>query len=223
MNILLAGGHHDTNFLVKDLKANGHELMVVHEDSSWCQMIADKHEVMAVCGDASDAHTLELARADRMDVVIALYELDAKNLIICELAKNQFHVNQTYAIVNDPKNAGLFKRFGVDECINTVALFCRMIEQQAVEENIRKHLPTGDHPIKVYDIVLSGSAPSINKKLWEIGFPPESIVACIQRDGETIIPKGNTILLAGDKAIIISSVHAVDSVLALLSGKTKKS
>lgn len=222
MNILLAGGHQNTSFLVKALKSDGHELMVVNQDPSWCQRIADKYEVMAVCGDGSDVHTLELARTDKMDVVISLYEQDAKNLIICELAKNQFHVNQTYTIANDPKNTGLFKRFGVDECINTVQLFCGLVEQQGVEENIKRHLPAENHQVKVYDIVLSGAAPSINKKLWEIGFPPESIVACIQRDGETIIPQGNTMLLAGDKVMIISSVHSMESVLSLLNGKTKK-
>lgn len=222
MNILLAGGHQNTSFLVKELKSNGHELMVVNQDPIWCQMIADKYEVMAVCGDGSDVHTLELARTDKMDVVIALYELDSKNLIICELAKNQFHVNQTYTITNDPKNTGLFKRFGVDECINIVSIFSRMIEQQSIEKNIIKHLPDENHQVKVCDIVLSGTAPSVNKKLWEIGFPPESIVACIQRDGETIIPQGNTMLLAGDKVIIVTSIHSLESVLALFNGKTQK-
>lgn len=222
MNILLAGGTLTTGFLIKSLKSNGHEVMLVNQDHELCQLLADQYEVEAICGNGSDANILKAAHADKMDVVVALYDHDAINLIVSELAKKQFHVKHTFAMVNDPKNAGLFQGFGIDKCINVIRILSEFIEEQTIEENIKKYLPSKDNKVVIRDVVLSTNAPSLNKKLWEIGFPPQSIVAWILRAGDVIIPQGNTILMAGDKAIVISSSQSIDAALILLNGNKYK-
>jgi len=219
MKILIVGGHRTADFLIKSLKSNGHDVIAINQNHEWCQVVADKYEIETICGDGSEANTLQVAHAEKMDVVMALYDQDATNLIISELAKKQFNVKYTFAITNDPKNAGLFQSFGIDKCVNITRILSELVEQQAVEENIQKHLPIEDSRVIVSDVVLSANAPSLNKKLWEIGFPPQSIVACILRDEEIIIPQGNTILLAGDKAIVISSSQSMETAISLLNGK----
>lgn len=219
MNVLLAGGSLTTGFLIKSLKSNGHEVVLVNQDHELCQVLADKYEIEAVCGNGSDANIMKVAHAEKMDVVIALYDHDAINLIVSELAKKQFHVKHTLAMVNDPKNADLFQGFGIDKCINAIRILSEFVEQQAIEENIKKYLPSEDTRVVIREVVLSNNAPSINRKLWEIGFPPQSIVACILRAEDIIIPQGNTILTAGDKVIILSSSQSIDATLVLLNGK----
>ncbi len=219
MNILLVGGNKNISFLAKSLKANGHAVMVINQDYDWCQTIADNYEIECVCGDGSDPRILETAHAEKMDIVIGLYDQDSTNLIVCDLAKNQFHVKNTFTIVNDPKNAELFQSFGVDKCVSTTRIFGEWIEQQSLDESIRKHLPDNDSRVVIRDVVLSKNAPSIGKKLWEIGFPPNSIVTCILREEEIIIPQGNTILLSGDKVVVISSAQSFDTMIVLLNGK----
>ena len=48
-------------------------------------------------------------------------------------------------------------------------------------------------------------SPSIGKKLWEMNLPKEVIIGCIIRGESSLIPRGDTRILLGDKLILISS------------------
>jgi trk system potassium uptake protein len=220
MNILIAGGHQDANFLISSLKSNGHEVLAVNNDQEWCQILTDRYDIETICGNASEPCILKMAHADNMDILIALNEQDAANLIICMIAKNEFNIKHTFAIVNDPKNIEIFQRFGVDKCINTAYGFSRFIDQLNIEDSIKKYLQYDEDRITACEVALTKNSPSINKKLWELGFPPQSLITCIIREDEVIIPQGNTVLMAGDKVIILASSKSKETTVALLSGKT---
>ncbi|MEI7885159.1 MAG: TrkA family potassium uptake protein [Clostridia bacterium] len=222
MNILIVGGEQNAYYLIKSLKAKGHEVVAVNHEHDQCQMLADKYGIKTICGNGSNANTLQEAHAEKMDAVIALYKQDAANLIVSELAKKQFNVKYTFAIVNDPKNAELFQGFGVDKCVNATLSFIELIEQQAIAGSIKKYLPAEDCKVMIFDVLLTEKSPAANKKLWEIGFPPQSIITCILRGEEIILPQGNTILMAGDKVVIISSSQSREQTIALLTGEHKK-
>lgn len=118
MRILLVGGRQKAVYLIKCLKAKGHDITVVNDDRDFCVMVADAYEVECIHGDGSEPSILESACAGTMDMVIALCGMDSSNLIICEIAKKRFHVKETLAIVNDPKNLVVFKNLGVDQCVS---------------------------------------------------------------------------------------------------------
>jgi trk system potassium uptake protein len=218
MNILLTNGNQKAGFLAEILQAKGHSLTVIDPDPERCRMFAGTYGVMTVCGDGTQARTLQNARAGQMDAVIAMDERDPVNLIVCELAKKRFRVRYAYAVVNDPQNIELFKKLGVDKYVNATRLLADFVEQDSLENNIKKYLPIENGKVVLCEIVLDERSPALNQKLWEIGFPPQSIVSCLIRGEETIIPQGNTELAAGDKIILISSSNVMNEALYLLDG-----
>jgi len=222
MKILLVGGHQKLNFLTKSLKAKGHDVTIINEDAEWCTLLSNTHEVVSIHGDGTKPNVLEDAGAAHMDTVIALSNKDASNLIICQIAKKQFNVKNTFAVVNDPKNMKIFKELGVNKCISTTQILTDVIEQEAVVETLHSYLPMENGKVLICEIELDEKSPVLNKKLWEIGFPKESIVGCIIRMEETIIPQGNMELKVGDKVIVLSSPESFEKVTLLLSGKQSK-
>ncbi|MEG0691854.1 MAG: TrkA family potassium uptake protein [Oscillospiraceae bacterium] len=222
MNILLVGGRQNTTYLLKSLKADGHEVVVVNKDYDICQMLANEYEVVAICGDGTSTAILKQANADKMDTVIALCDLDADNLIICEIAKKSYNVRYTYALVNNSKSVEVFDKLGVDSCINPSSLLKQLIDQQAIENSISKFFHIKNKEVVVREIQVSKKSSSVNKKLWEIGFPPHSSVISIFRGHEAIIPQGNTELLSGDKVLIIASSKVLNKVIELLNDKKKE-
>ena len=220
MNILLVGGQQNAYFLSKSLKKKGHEVVVINQDHGWCQSLADRYEIVTVCGNGSNANTLKEAHIEKMDILIALYDQDATNLIVCELAKKQFNVKHTLSIVNDPKNVEIFQGFGVDKCVSITRAFNELIEQYTIEENIKKYLPIEDSRVVIYDLVLTENSPALNKKLWELAFPPQSIIIYVFRGKDIILPQGNTLLLTGDKVVVLSSIQSMEKVLKLLNEKS---
>jgi len=62
------------------------------------------------------------------------------------------------------------------------------------------------HEDRCLSIIVDGTthtAPLLNKQLKEISFPEGCLVAMLRRSGQTIIPKGNTLLMEGDRLTII--------------------
>jgi mannitol/fructose-specific phosphotransferase system IIA component (Ntr-type) len=62
------------------------------------------------------------------------------------------------------------------------------------------------HEDRCLSIIVDGTthtAPLLNKQLKEINFPEGCLVAMLRRSGQTIIPKGNTSLMEGDRLTII--------------------
>ena len=64
------------------------------------------------------------------------------------------------------------------------------------------------HEDRCLSIIVDGStdtAPLLNKQLKEIKIPDDCLVAMIRRSGQTIIPKGSTVLIEGDRLTIIGN------------------
>ena len=222
MKILLVGGHEEATFLTKSLKAKGHDVTIINEDYEWCKMLSNTHEVITVHGDETEPHILEDACISSMDTVIALSSKDAKNLIVCEIAKKQFNIKNTVAVVNDPKNIKIFKALGVNKCISATQLIADVIEHEAIIEDLKSYFPIDNGMVTVCEIELDERSPVLFKKLWEIVFPKDSIVGCIIRMEQIIIPQGNTELKAGDKLIVLSSQESLQKAILLLTGVKRK-
>lgn len=219
MKIMLVGGRQKANFLTKSLNAKRHKVTIVNEDYEWCKFLSNTHMVPTVEGDGTKPFILEDAGAAEMDTIIALSNIDATNLIVCEIAKKQFHVKNTIAVVNDPKNVQVFKKLGVTKCISSTQMIVDIIEQEAVIEDLKSYLPIDDGKVAVYQLELCAKSPIIDKKLWESGLPDDCIIGCVVRNGHTFIAKGNTKLRAGDTVVMLSSPEAMRRAALLLTGK----
>lgn len=221
MKVMLVGGHQKANFLTRSLKKRGHQVTIINGDYEWCQFLSNTHDVVAVHGDGSKPFILADAGADEMDTVIALGNKDASNLLVCELAKKQFHVSRTIAIVNDPKNVEIFKKLGVSKCISATQMIADIIEHETVQDAICGYSALEGGKILFCEMVLDGSAVAIGERLSDLALPKDSTIACIVRNGYSIIPNGDTVLLKSDKLILLVSAEHMDEASAVLLGKQK--
>jgi cell volume regulation protein A len=62
----------------------------------------------------------------------------------------------------------------------------------------------------------------VNKKIVDIGFPKEAIIAMIKRNDKYLTPSGSTVMEANDILLILSdSPEGIDKVNDCLSGQNK--
>src|SRR3954451_17059928 len=74
--------------------------------------------------------SLEEARLDQCDVVIAATGDDKANLVTSLLAKTEFGVPRTVGRVNHPNNEGLFtEAWGVDVNVSTARIMSALAEE----------------------------------------------------------------------------------------------
>ena len=73
------------------------------------------------------------------------------------------------------------------------------------DQEIKEALLHEDRCLSIIVDGFTNTAPLLNKQLKEIGFPEDCLVAIIRRSGQTIIPKGSTVLMEGDRLTIIGN------------------
>ena len=59
--------------------------------------------------------------------------------------------------------------------------------------------------IHIVEMLIGRGGVITEKKLWELNLPKEIIIGCILRGDQSLIPRGDTRVLAGDVLVIITS------------------
>ena len=215
MNILIVCESPKTLFLIRLLDTKEYRISLISKNRELGCMIEETYGIPVVIGDATCTAVLEQAAIDHFDLVLTLGENDAENLVICELAKKEYHVKKTVALVNNPDNIAFFTQNGVDHCISEAELFASIVKKESISDGISKFLPTRDPAILVKEVVLGAKSKALNKKIWEIPFQKQSLAACIFRDGKAFIPHGNTECREGDRLIIIADQDTIEETITL--------
>jgi len=216
MNILIVGGRKKADFLLKSLVTKNHNVTLIHDDYEYCKVLSRKYNAKVICGDASKNYILEEANIFDTDILITMAPKDADNLVICQLAKKIYRVKKVLTTVNNPRNVDVFKRLGIDNAVSATHVVSDMIEQMATVNDIYALLPIENGQVSIMEIVVKDSYPVCNKLIKNIKFSDNAIIGCIIRGANSIIPKGKTKILQGDKLLIISYSQEQENVIRMI-------
>lgn len=114
--------------------------LIIEKNKRTCEYAANQLDIAVVNADGSTIEALTTANASRADAVIAVTGLDQDNLISCQLAKRIFKVPKTVARVNNPKNAAVMKKLGVDIPISSTDNIARLLEREVDAARIKSLL-----------------------------------------------------------------------------------
>ncbi|MBU1094639.1 MAG: NAD-binding protein [Firmicutes bacterium] len=219
MKIVITGGKHEADFIVKMLKEEHHQLIVINQDREFAEYISTSNDIAVFPGDPTKAYVLSDAEADNADVLLALSDSDTDNYITCITAKKQFNIKRTVSKVKNPKNVELFKKLGVDSVISSTYLLAQTILNESSVENIIKTLSIEDEKVVMLEMGVEENYMLVNKRIMDISFPKNINISCIFRDPHVIIPKGDTVIKALDKLIIISTPNEQDEIIEFIKKK----
>jgi Trk K+ transport system NAD-binding subunit len=90
----------------------------------------------------------------------------------------------------------------------------RRTAQRHHEQTVRLDALTPTH-MDVSDLVVEEKALCVGKRMSEIPFPHESVIASVRRGRNIFIPRGETELRAGDILVVVAEGEALEGVLNL--------
>jgi trk system potassium uptake protein len=219
MYIIIVGAGKVGYFLAKRLCQNKHGVSIVEKDKTTCEEIAKELDLMVIRGDGCDPQILEQAGAARADVVAAVTGDDEDNLIICQLAKELFHVKRTVGRVNNPQNEQTFSELGVDVPMNSTEIIAKIIEEEASFSDFVSLLSFKRGKLAIVRVDLPKESPVIDKQVKDIQWPENSVLLSVVRQDDVVIPRGDTVLMAGDDVIALTMVGNESQLSNLLAGK----
>ena len=221
-NVLLVGGRSKAKSLAQSLLKKGYRATVINKDLPDCEKLAENEKLIVIHGDGTKPYVREDAGAGRMDLVIALTRRDEDNLVVCELCKKKFRVHKTLSLLSDHQKTDFFYKMGVDSVVCAISAVTSIIEQQAFMEEMAKAIPIGEGRVQLLEVPITETDPAAQKQVWEINLPKEVIIGCILRRDQTLIPRGDTRILAGDILVLISGNEQEEiAILELKGGEAK--
>ncbi len=216
MYIIVVGGGKIGYYLTKTLLSEGFEVLLIERNSDKVEIFAERFGAVVIAGDGAEAATLAAAGAARADVVIAVTGEDEDNLVICQMAKQKFHVGRTIARVNNPKNEHLFRMLGIDVTVSQTNHILHLIEQSIPEHSFVHLLSLRRADMAIVDAKVTDSSPVAHRVIGEIALPANCIIAAVSRGAQLIVPSGATELLPGDDVIAIAHREQEDELRRLL-------
>lgn len=219
MNIIVVGVGKVGYFLAKRLALSKHTVAIIERDKPLCEGVAKELEALVINGDGCDPTVLEEAGAARADVIAAVTGDDEDNLIICQLAKEKFNVGRTVGRVNNPDNEHTFAELGIDVPIDSTKILAKIIEEEVSFSDFVNLMSFKRGKLAIVRVDLPKDSPVINQEIQTIQLPADSVLVSILRGEEVIVPKGNTVLKAGDDIIALTPIGNEPQLLNALIGK----
>lgn len=219
MKIVIVGDGAKVSFLAESLIKKGHKLVIINHKKNECEVLADLKNVLVICGDGSKRFILEDADIYGFDLMIAIKSIDADNLVICLLAKKIFEIRRAFATVNNPSNIDVFKKLGINTSVSATYVLANIIEQMAFADQIIQYMPLENGKLQLIEVIIESSYTACGKQIMDLEFPDNSIIGCIIRGNNTIVPNGHTEIRSGDKLMIFTNVASQDLAISGLVGR----
>ncbi len=217
--IIIVGGKTQSRSLAEALLLKGHAVTVVSPDEDFCARLCEIKGLTVIEGDGRRTNVLEDADINQYDIAVTMYDHDADNLVTCQLCKKVYGVKKTISLVSDIKRKALFDEMGVDSVICATDMVASTLEQQTLSDQLSRIVPTTDGRIRISEIVVTTSSPIVGKSLAEIHLPSQTIIGCIIRDDEVIIPYGGTVINAADNLLLITTAEKEDEAVRMITGR----
>ncbi|MDP9388905.1 MAG: NAD-binding protein [Actinomycetota bacterium] len=217
MKVAIAGGGNVGTYIAADLKAAGHDVLVIEQDPDLVARISPTLDVRWYVGDACEVSNLHEAGLAEADVVVAATGDDEDNLVVSLLAKQEFAVPRVVARVNHPKNYWLFtEAWGVDVSVSTPHLLTALVEEAVSVGSLVRLLQFRD--AQLVEVTLADDSPAVKEPIAELGIPRDATVVAVVRETHVIVPRGDTVLQPGDEVLVLVTPEAEEPVRRILVG-----
>lgn len=220
MYIVINGGGKVGSYLARTLSDKGHDVAMIERRPQVLGRLGEElpTKVLLIEGDGCDVRYQEEAGVGHADVFAAVTGDDDDNLVSCQLAKVRFDVDRTVARVNSPKNEHIFHALGI-EAISSTTVISRLIEEEATIGDIITLYTLKKGQLALVEIDLpSDRCVVCNKKVAELKLPPSTVLVAVMRGDEVIVPKGDTVMDAGDRVIAVTALEHEQELKRILQG-----
>ena len=217
--IVIAGGGNIGLFLAQELEARrpGTSLALIEHDAARARFVADKlKHTVVLNGDARDPEIHEEANLRATGAIVAVTNDDEVNIMAALLAKRTAPL-RTLTLVNNNNYEPLLGSLGIDVVINPRETTVSSVLQHVRRGRIRSVHTLKDGEAEVLEAEALETSPLVGKPLREARLPAGVLIGAIMRDKAMIMPRGNTVIRAHDRVVIVARAAAVKKVEKLFA------
>ena len=189
--------------LTRELLDKGNEITLIENQRNRYLTVEQELEHNVQYGDASELWVLERAGISRADMVIAVTGDDEDNMLICQVAREKYLVEQIIARVNNPRNREHFELLNIKPYVSATDLILRLIEHEVPEYGLVHLLDLPEERLEIIEMELVENSRVAGQTVGELNMPEGSLLISVLRNGEGFVPGPETVLEAGDEVLAV--------------------
>ncbi|MFQ5947825.1 MAG: Trk system potassium transporter TrkA [Acidimicrobiia bacterium] len=196
---------------------NGINTVLVDKDAERCRSLAEHSErVVVVQGDPTDPKVLRSEGIENVDVVLALTGWDEVNILGSLVAK-ALGVSTAVARFHQVELVGLLAEAGIDAGVSSRLAAANAILRFVRRGRIHSVVTFQDTDAEAIELEVGTDSEAVGRSLIEIALPRSAIIGGVLRDDEAFVPRGVTVIEAGDRLIVFALPEAIPKIEKLFA------
>lgn len=230
MKIVIVGAGNVGYTLASYLLEEGHDIIMVEADDERAERAEANLDVLVIRGNGARPAVLEKAGikpGTDVDVLVACTGVDESNILSCLIAK-RCGVKRVIARSRNLEftdDSFWAESLGIDYMISPERSIAKEIEHVLRVKPSTHYLELADGRALLYSMKVSPTSPMVSKSLREVGKANPGLrvnVVLVEREGEEIVPNGDTVVQADDILYLVTTREHVKRLEELfLGGKSK--
>lgn len=203
MKIFIVGGGGIGRALAAQLCHDGYELTLIDREEHIVNSLGNSMDIICLQGNGASYATLKDMNANEADIFISVTDSDELNILSCFTA-HMLGAKHTIARIRDVDYAKQ-NRFYKDKMGLSMIINPELATAMEIYRLLRFPLATrvevfAKGRAELVEMVLKESSPLNGKSLIEItqSMGINLLICAVVRQGEAFVPKGDTVLCAGD-------------------------
>ncbi len=213
--VMILGASRTGYYLARMMLLSGCSVVIIDKDPQKCQEICEAlPNATVILGDGAQQELLREEGLGEVDAFISLTGMDEQNILISYFAHSQ-NVPKVITKVNRPEFVPLATGLGLDTIISprrtiadVILRYVRALKNSA-GSNVEKLYKIMDGNAEALKFNVSEDFKYIDVPLKDISFKPNILIAGILRNRKAMVPTGDSVILPGDKVIVISAEHTL--------------
>ena len=222
-SVMILGGSRIGFYLAKDLLEAGIDVKIIDNDKDRCIELSEiLDDALIIYGDAMDQDLLLSEGIEHANAIITLMNTDEENLVSSLYAKQ---VNKKAKIITEIGNlkiSSVFDNLPLETMINP-----KRITGEHIMRYVRAMHNTRDSKFESMHPIADGKAEALEFRvrnnslatgisLYDLELKDDTQIACINRKGKMIIPKGTDTIEVGDTIIVVTKHKGLSDIEDIL-------
>lgn len=223
-NTILAGGGKISYYLAKSLLMSGIKTTIIEINHDRCEFLSEQlPKATIICGDASDKELLSEECLENAGGFASLTDMDEENILL-SLYANGISSAKTVTKVNRINFTSVINKLDLGSIIYPRVITAEYIIKyvrsmnNSLNSNVESLYKLEDGKAEVLEFLLKDNSSVCNIPLQELKFRKNTLICCIYRDNQVIVPSGQDCMLPGDSVMVATSGYNVSDIEEILEG-----
>jgi trk system potassium uptake protein TrkA len=221
--VFILGGGQVSIHVAQLLEKQDVRVKLFERDRQRAERVAEiLRDTTVVNADGTDQATLEEEGAGGVQAFLALTKDDENNIIASMLAR-RLGVDKVVALINRLNYLAMVQRLGINTTVSPRLAAVDRILQFVRRGRVLSVTTFRDEEAEAIELLAGPESRYVGKPLRDAHFPKDTVVGALVRPtGEVIVPRGHTVVRAGDRLIVFALERVVPTLESAVAGRAGK-